>query len=52
MQELHDSQDPHGVLGGEGREEPRTGPGGVAGAGGEGLERGDRLGMPVEEGGP
>ena len=51
VQELYGAQEQYGVLGGQGRQESGAGPGGVEAAGGEGVERDNRLGMRVEEGG-
>ena len=45
MQELYGSQDEHGVLDGEGEQEPGAGSGGMAEAGSERVERHHRVGM-------
>lgn len=50
LQELYRAEDEHGVLGGEGCEEPGAGPGGLEDAGGEGLECRHCLGVRAEEG--
>ena len=50
LQELHDSQDQHGVLDGEVGAKSSARPGGLAEAGGEGMERYRHLGMRVKEG--
>ena len=52
LQELHGSENQHGVLGGQGRSKPRAGPGSLTQAGGERLERHHRLGVSAEEGQP
>lgn len=49
MQELYGSQDPHGFLDGEGEPEPGAGPGGVAEARSERLERHHRVGVRTGE---
>ena len=49
MQELYGSQDEHGVLGDKSEPEPGAGPGGVAQAGSERLERHHRVGVRAGE---
>ena len=45
VQELYGAQEQYGVLGGKGGAESGAGPGGVAAAGGEGVERDSGMGM-------